>query len=58
MLQEIKKFISERDNGLFLLDSPTGFGKTTAVVNLIKQFIYGELNTDKKRIFFYNKFEI
>ena len=52
MLQEIKKFILERDNGLFLLDSPTGFGKTTAVVNLIKQFICGELNTDKKRIFF------
>ncbi len=52
MLQEIKKFVFEKEKGLFLLDSPTGFGKTTAVVNFIKQYIRGELQTNKKRIFF------
>lgn len=32
----IEKFIENNDNGLFLLDSPTGFGKTYAVKKFLK----------------------
>lgn len=58
MLQEIKKFISEKGNGLFLLDSPTGFGKTTAVVNYLEQFINGNIDINKKMIFFVTNLKI
>lgn len=58
MLQEIKKFTSEFPNGLFLLDSPTGFGKTTAVINYLEEYIRGYIATDKKRMFFMTNLKI
>ena len=58
MLQEIKKFISEYDRGLFLLDSPTGFGKTTAVLNYLEEYIRGNIDIDKKRMFFITNLKI
>ena len=44
MLKSIENFIFSRDNGLMLLDLPTGFGKTTSVIEFIKKFINGETN--------------
>lgn len=38
----LEKIISKHDKGLFLLDTPTGFGKTTVVVKLIKRFLSGD----------------
>ena len=35
MKAAIEKFIENNDKGLFLLDSPTGFGKTYAVKNIL-----------------------
>ena len=52
MLEEIKKFISEKENGLFLLDSPTGFGKTTAVINYLVSYLTEDMDKSKNRIFF------
>lgn len=52
MKTTIEKFIKQNDNGLFLLDSPTGFGKTTAVLNIIKEYLKGESLADVERIFF------
>ena len=48
----LEKFITKNDNGLFLLDSPTGFGKTTAVLEIIKEFLKGENFTDISKMFF------
>ena len=42
MEKTLEKLISNNNRGLFLLDPPTGFGKTAAVVNLIKRFLKGE----------------
>ena len=42
MEKTLEKLISNNNRGLFLLDPPTGFGKTTAVVDLIKRFLKGE----------------
>lgn len=48
----ISDFIKSPDkNGLLLLDSPTGFGKTYKVIKFINDFICDEKNKDKK-IFF------
>lgn len=58
MLQEIKKFVNEYSQGLFLLDSPTGFGKTTAVINYLEEFIRGKISSDKKRMFFMTNLKI
>lgn len=58
MFQEIKKFINEYSQGLFLLDSPTGFGKTTAVINYLEEFIRGKISSDKKRMFFMTNLKI
>ncbi len=39
MLKCIENFVKSKGNGLMLLDLPTGFGKTTSVVNFINDFI-------------------
>ena len=58
MLEEITKFINERKNGMFLLDSPTGFGKTTAVINYLAKFLLGKICVDKKSMFFITNLKI
>lgn len=35
MKEAIEKFCKTRENGLFLLDMPTGFGKTYSVLEFI-----------------------
>ncbi|MGN0796465.1 MAG: hypothetical protein ACI4MT_05890 [Christensenellales bacterium] len=53
MRETLEKVISNNNNGLFLLDPPTGFGKTTEVVDLIRRFLNGDpLFYNVKRIFF------
>ena len=53
MIKTLNNVITKNKNGLFLLDLPTGFGKTTAVVEIIKDFIKGNpIYKDVKRIFF------
>ena len=42
MEKTLEKLISNNNRGLFLLDPPTGFGKTTAVIDLIKRFLKGD----------------
>ena len=39
MDKTLEKIIHNKNRGLFLLDPPTGFGKTTAVIDLIKRFL-------------------
>ncbi len=54
MKETLEKVIKNNKNGLFLLDPPTGFGKTTEVVNLIRRFLTGDsLFSNVKRIFFF-----
>lgn len=49
----LDKTIKQNTNGLFLLDSPTGFGKTTTVVELIRSFLReDDVFANVKRIFF------
>lgn len=48
----IEKFIENNNNGLFLLDSPTGFGKTYAVINILKDFLCGAKYNNIKKMFF------
>ena len=52
MKQTLDKFISNNTNGIILLDSPTGFGKTYNVIQIIKDFIQGKSHQDLERIFF------
>lgn len=53
MIKTLQSVIQRNKNGLFLLDLPTGFGKTTAVVEIIKDFIRGNpIYKGVKRIFF------
>lgn len=53
MKQTLTKFIKKYDNGLFLLDSPTGFGKTTAVLSIIKSYLKDSSNLESiNQIFF------
>lgn len=53
MDKTLEKVITKNEKGLFLLDSPTGFGKTTAVLNIIKRFLNGDCYfSNIKRIFF------
>lgn len=48
----IKSFMeSERENGLLLLDMPTGFGKTYSVIKYIAEFMKDESNANKKVFF-------
>lgn len=48
----LEKFIKNNEHGLFLLDSPTGFGKTTAVLNILKEYLNGQNFQDIERMFF------
>ncbi len=53
MEKTLESIINNNRNGLFLLDPPTGFGKTTAVINLIRRYLRGDEGFSKvKRIFF------
>ena len=52
MKQTLDKFISNNTNGMILLDSPTGFGKTYNVIQIMKDFIQGKSHQDLERIFF------
>ena len=52
MRDTLEKFIANHDNGMFLLDSPTGFGKTTAVLDILKSYLKGQNFTDIERMFF------
>lgn len=53
MDKTLEKIIHNKNRGLFLLDPPTGFGKTTEVINLIKRFLNdNSYFPGVKRIFF------
>lgn len=59
MLESIEKFIKKNNNGLFLLDAPTGFGKTTAVIEFIVNYLNGYYNQDDlKKIYFITNLKI
>ena len=48
----IKSFMeSEKENGLLLLDMPTGFGKTYSSIQYIFDFMTNEKNANKKLFF-------
>lgn len=51
MLRSIENFVVSKDNGLMLLDLPTGFGKTTSVINFIEKFINNQ-SPVIKRVYF------
>lgn len=51
MLKILNKYINKMGTGLFLLDAPTGFGKTTAVINYINSILANDVDI-KKKIFF------
>ena len=48
----IEKFLNKHDKGLFLLDSPTGFGKTFAVKKILKEFLSGKKHQHIDKMFF------
>lgn len=48
----IEKFIENNKNGLFLLDSPTGFGKTFAVKKILKEFLSGKKHQNIDKMFY------
>lgn len=53
MRETLYELLRHNKQGLFLLDPPTGFGKTTVVLNLIKAFLNGDpAFSHIKRIFF------
>ena len=52
MKQTLDDFIVNNKNGMILLDSPTGFGKTYNVVQIMKEFIQGTSHQELERIFF------
>lgn len=53
MQKTLKKFIKQNESGLFLLDPPTGFGKTTVVLELIRSFLRQDSDFSHiKKIFF------
>ncbi len=41
MITALDKFINQNESGLYLLDSPTGFGKTYSVINILKDYLAG-----------------
>lgn len=43
MRETLEKFIFSNDNGIFLLDLPTGFGKITAVLELLNSYLKGKI---------------
>lgn len=53
MKETLERVIANNHNGLFLLDPPTGFGKTTVVLDLIRRFLEGDrIFLNVKKIFF------
>lgn len=53
MQNTLAKLLNCKSNGIFLLDAPTGFGKTTIVLDIIRSFLQGEPGfSNIKRIFF------
>ena len=53
MKKTLENILREHSKGLVLINPPTGFGKTTAVINFIRRFLRGEERFSKiKRIFF------
>ena len=58
MRETLEKVIKNNSSGLFLLNPPTGFGKTTVVVDLICDFLRGNsLFFGYKKDIFYYKFK-
>ncbi len=51
MQKIIENFVNQKDNGLMLLDLPTGFGKTTSVIKFIDKFINSDAQS-VKRVYF------
>ena len=51
MQKIIEEFVNQKGNGLMLLDLPTGFGKTTSVIEFINEFINGNAQS-VKRVYF------
>lgn len=51
MLKCIENYVEQKNNGLMLLDLPTGFGKTTSVIKFIDKFINGS-GQSVKRVYF------
>ena len=41
MNKTLTRLIENHDTGIFLLDPPTGFGKTTEVIDIISRFFKG-----------------
>lgn len=39
MKRTLERVVENNEQGLFLFDPPTGFGKTTIVLQLIKRFL-------------------
>lgn len=53
MIKSLENIIKNHNEGLFLLDPPTGFGKTTVVVELIRRFLkHDSIFQGRKKIFF------
>lgn len=53
MRETLYKVIKSNRQGLFLLDPPTGFGKTTVVLDLIRAYLKGDSAfSNVKRLFF------
>lgn len=53
MEQTLENILSGHSKGVVLINPPTGFGKTTAVIKFIRRFLRGEERFSKiKRIFF------
>ena len=51
MKKILREYINKMENGLFILDAPTGFGKTRTVVEYIKEILDSD-NKEIERIFF------
>ena len=52
MYQCIKKYCeNDEKNGLFLMNMPTGFGKTYSVLKYIREAVLSDDKSDKKYIF-------
>ena len=53
MNKTLTRLIENHDMGIFLLDPPTGFGKTTEVIDIISRFLKGDSAFSKvKRMYF------
>lgn len=51
----IKSFMdNDKENGLLLLDMPTGFGKTYSVIKYIAEYMKENSNNGKKNLFHYD----